>query len=58
MYVGPAKIRPDSFTPRRFSSIITTTHARHSGTRRSFQSWFAEMIAAMPAEIDTATVRM
>src|SRR4051794_40113864 len=32
-YVGPANTRPDSFTPRKFMSIMITTHARQMATR-------------------------
>ena len=60
MYVGAAKIRPDSFTPRRFARVISRISAMPSSTR-----WFCRLrnagidtIAATPAEIDTATVRM
>ena len=32
-YVGTAKSVPDSFTPRRFASVISTTNPTASSTR-------------------------
>jgi len=60
VYVGTAKTVPDSFSPRRFSSMMTAMRARPRPTRCSRRPRKAgnEMSAATPAEIDTATVRM
>jgi hypothetical protein len=59
-YVGNENSRPDSFTPRRLARVMTAISAIPSGTRCSSRSWNSgiEMIAATPAEMDTATVRM
>jgi hypothetical protein len=57
-YVGTAKIRPDSRMPRRFPTIRMKTNARVSSTRLTCQSGKAEVIAATPAAMLTATVRM
>ena len=54
-----AKIRPDSLTPRMFSSVMSHDqhHARAApGESASPENAGIEMIAATPAEIDTATV--
>jgi hypothetical protein len=53
-----AKMRPDSFTPRMFASVISTMSATPRGTRWSLRPENAgiDTIAATPAEIDTATV--
>ena len=53
-------MRPDSFTPRRLASVMTATRIRPMITRWSAAPLNAgmEMMAATPAEIDTATVRM
>ena len=53
-----AKIRPDSLIPRMFSSVMSTIRPMPSSTRcvaRLLNSGI-EMIAATPAEMDTATV--
>ena len=59
-YVGNAKMRPDSFTPRRLTSVMKARIARQINTRESLPpaNCGIETIAATPAEIDTATVRM
>ena len=59
-YVGIANRRPDSLIPRMFASVISAMRARPSSTRCSASPSNAgiETIAATPAEIDTATVRM
>ncbi len=55
-YVGPAKSRPDSFTPRRLPTVMRPTKKMHIGTRMSWVDGNAEVMAATPAETDTATV--
>ena len=51
---------PDSFKPRRLASVMKAMSPRQSSTRRSTAAWNAgmEMMAATPAEMETATVRM
>ena len=56
-YVGAAKIRPDSLTPRRLPIAISAMKNRHIGTRSSCNAGTAAMIADTPAETETATVR-
>ena len=60
MYVGTAKMRPDSLMPRRLARLMNTMRMSPSATRCWARSWNAgiDTIAATPAEIDTATVRM
>jgi hypothetical protein len=58
MYVGPAKMRPDSLMPRRFPTVSSTMKKMQIGTRASSRSGNAEVMAATPADTDTATVRM
>jgi hypothetical protein len=56
-YVGTAKNRPDSFTPRRFIAVRKATSSSASATRCSASPVKAEMMLSTPAETDTATVR-
>jgi hypothetical protein len=58
MYVGTLNTMPDSRTPRRFTSIRRKIAAMHKPTVCEMSNGYAEVIAAMPLEIDTATVRM
>ena len=60
MYVGTAKIRPDSLIPRRFATLIRAMSPSPRITRWSTKSLNAgiDTMAATPAEIETATVRM
>ena len=55
-YVGAAKIFPDSRTPRRFPSAIRQMKITAIGTRNTCRPGAAAMIAATPADTDTATV--
>ncbi len=57
-YVGTAKMLPDSRMPRRFPIISSATNPSVSSTRLTCQSGNAEVIAATPAAMLTATVRM
>ena len=56
--VGSASTRPDSFTPRRFTTITKTTSAIPSATRWSWTTGKAEDTWATAEEMETATVRM
>jgi len=56
-YVGSANRSPDSRTPRRFASTITARHASDRPTRCELSEGANDVIAKIPAEIDTATVR-
>jgi hypothetical protein len=56
-YVGAAKRRPDSRTPRRFASTIRTRHASERPTLCEASDGTNDVIAKMPAEIETATVK-
>src|SRR4029079_6473284 len=55
-YVGAAKILPDSRTPRRFPYAIRTIESTAISTRNGADAGTSAMIAATPAETDTATV--
>jgi hypothetical protein len=55
-YVGTAKVRPDSRTPRRFMAIRKNTKPRFIATRCGFSSGTAEMMLSTPAATETATV--
>ena len=57
-YVGRAKILPDSLTPRRLPRAMSAMKNSAIGTRYGSSAWNAEVRAAVPAEADTATVRM
>ena len=56
--MGTAKVRPDSFTPRRLASVIRRMSRRQIGTVLDRSSGKADVMAATPADTDTATVRM
>ena len=51
-----AKTVADSFRPRRLASVRRAMKKRQRITRWSRSSGNAEVMAATPAEIDTATV--
>jgi hypothetical protein len=53
-----AKIVPDSRMPRRLATVSSATKNSDSGTLRSWRAGAAEVIAATPAAMDTATVMM
>src|SRR5439155_6377923 len=55
-YVGTEKIRPDSRMPRRLPSISTVTKASVISTRYTCHCGTADVIAATPAAMLTATV--
>jgi hypothetical protein len=55
-YVGSAKIRPESRMPRRLPNIRTATKASESSTRLTCRCGSADVTAAMPAAMLTATV--
>jgi hypothetical protein len=57
-YVGSANVNPDSRTPRRFPTVKTTMQASDSSTRWPLSDGATEVMAKMPAAIETATVRM
>ncbi len=57
-YVGIAKTRPDSFTPRKLPYAITATKKTAIGTSNRTSDGTADARAAVPAATDTATVRM
>src|SRR5262245_26667878 len=56
-YVGAAKILPDSRTPRRLPYAIKTMDATAISTRNGAVAGTSAMIAATPADTETATVR-
>ncbi len=55
-YVGAMKIVPDSRMPRRLPTVSSAMAATPIGTRYSHRAGTIEVIAATPAEIETATV--
>ena len=55
-YVGTAKMRPDSRTPRMLARAMAATHTIPIATLCVDHSGTAEVIAATPAATDTATV--
>ena len=55
-YVGIAKAMPDSRTPRRLTSVISTTAPIESSSERCPIDGTADTIASTPAATDTATV--
>ena len=57
-YVGRLNAAPDSRTPRRFTSIRTMIAQAQRGTVVLARTGYADVIAATPLEIETATVRM
>ena len=56
-YVGSAKSAPASFTPRRFAAVTSATSPDAISTLWSASDGAAEVIAIVPAVIETATVR-
>lgn len=56
-YVGAEKSAPASRTPRRLPASRIAIADNPSATLASLRAGMAEVIAATPAEIDTATVR-
>ena len=56
--VGTANTKPDSFTPRRLTTITKRTSTIASITLCSWTAGKAEATWATPEEIETATVRM
>src|SRR5437588_10316043 len=54
-YVGMLKAMPDSRTPLRFTAISTNVDAMQRATACGASAEYAEVIAATPAEIETAT---
>ncbi len=57
-YVGKANEIPDSFTPRRFTSVRSTTRPTLNSTTHGASPGKAETRLATPEVTDTATVRM
>ena len=57
-YVGKLNAMPDSRTPRRLTTVSTTIDTTQSSTVCCSSDGYAEVIAATPDEMDTATVRM
>jgi hypothetical protein len=55
-YVGMANARPDSFTPRRFMTLRTTTNPIERPTAWGASDGTALVMAATPATTETATV--
>ncbi len=55
-YVGAAKARPDSRTPRRFTTASSATKPSAIGTRCACNWGTAEMMLSTPEATDTATV--
>ena len=51
-------MRPDSFTPRRFATVMRMTKPTQISTRYDRNDGNAEVMAAVPADTLTATVRM
>ena len=56
-YVGIAKSTPDSRTPRRLTTVSSTTNASDSPTLCGSSEGAADVSASTPAVTDTATVR-
>jgi hypothetical protein len=56
-YVGVAKMRPDSRIPRRLPRVSNATNTRAISTRIVCHWGNADVIAATPAAMLTATVR-
>ena len=57
-YVGMAKIVPDSRSPRRLPIVSSDTKTTARMTRSSWSSGIADVIAATPAAVLTATVNV
>ncbi len=55
-YVGTAKVRPDSLTPRKFATISKTTKPTESATACRCSDGKALVMATTPETTDTATV--
>src|SRR5438874_1360612 len=55
--IGSANARPDSRTPRRLTSTIRSRQPSESATLCPASDGANEVIAKIPAEIETATVR-
>jgi hypothetical protein len=55
-YVGTAKVRPDSRTPRRLAAASSVTSATAMATRCWLSDGNAEMMLSVPDATDTATV--
>ncbi len=51
-------MRPDSFTPRRLITMITSTRVTERATRCAKRAVYADVSCATPDETDTETVRM
>ncbi len=58
IYVGIAKMVPDSRMPRRLRRVMMPTTTTAISTLRWRSSGIADVMAKTPAAIDTATVRM
>ena len=56
-YVGSAKVSPDSRTPRRLTSTISSRQPSERATLCPASDGASEVTAKIPAEIETATVR-
>ena len=56
MYVGTEKTAPDSLTPRRLPTARMAMKNRQIGTVHGRSAGNADVIAAVPDAIDTATV--
>ena len=54
---GKANVIPDSLTPRRFASVISTTKPIDSSTLYGLRCGSALVMAKTPATTDTLTVR-
>jgi hypothetical protein len=57
-YDGSANKDPDSRMPLRFPIVRRATNTRASSTRTEESSGSADVMAATPAAVETATVRM
>ena len=57
-YVGRVNAAPDSRTPRRFTVASSKIDSEQMSTVCGASDGYADVIAATPPEIDTATVRM
>ena len=55
-YVGTAKMRPDSRMPRRLPTVSSARNTSDSSTRLTCIAGKAEVSAATPAAMLTATV--
>jgi hypothetical protein len=57
-YVGTENAAPDSRTPRKFTVASKMMERLHSNTVCDVSAGYADVMAATPLEIETATVRM